>query len=262
VSEILKKILATKEREVAADSGRVPIQELRARIRDLPPPRDFLGAIRERHRQGKPAVIAEIKRASPSQGQFRADFDAAAFAQSYAQHGAACLSVLTDRDYFQGSIDDLVAARAACSLPVLRKDFMIDAYQVFEARAMQADCILIISGAVPLATMQLLEDQAADLGMAVLVESHSQSELDIALKLKTPLVGINNRDLTTFKTDLATTERLRPSISSDRIAVTESGIATQADRLRMQALGVNTYLVGGAFMASPDPGAKLAALFS
>jgi indole-3-glycerol phosphate synthase len=262
VSEILKKILATKEREVAAAGSRVPAEELRSRIRDLPPPRDFLGAIRERHRQGKPAVIAEIKRASPSQGQFRADFDPAAFAQSYAQNGAACLSVLTDRDYFQGSPDDLVAARAACSLPVLRKDFMIDPYQVLEARAMQADCILIIAGAIPLATMHLLEDQAADLGMAVLVESHSQSELDIALKLKTPLVGINNRDLTTFKTDLATTERLCPSISSDRIVVTESGIATQADRLRMQALGVNTYLVGGAFMASPDPGAMLAALFS
>ena len=262
MAEILRKILTTKAREVAEASGRVPADELRARIRDLPPPRDFVGAIRERHRQGKPAVIAEIKRASPSQGQFRADFDAAAFAQSYARHGAACLSVLTDRDYFQGSVDDLVAARAACTLPVLRKDFMIDPYQVLEARAMQADCILIISGAIPLATMQALEDQAADLGMAVLVESHSQAELDTALKLKTPLVGINNRDLTTFQTDLATTERLRPSISSDRIVVTESGIASQADRLRMQEFGVNTYLVGGAFMSSPDPGAKLAALFS
>jgi len=262
VAEILRKILATKEIEVAEGRSRVPEQELRARIRDLPAPRDFLGAIRAKHDAGRPAVIAEIKRASPSQGQFRADFDAATFARSYARNGAACLSVLTDRDYFQGSPDDLAAARSACALPVLRKDFMIDPYQVLEARAMQADCILIISGAVPLSMMQVLEEEALSLGMAVLVESHSQTELEIALKLKTPLIGINNRDLTTFKTDLATTERLRPRIPADRIAVTESGISASADRARLQNAGVNTYLVGGAFMSSQDPGETLAQIFA
>lgn len=262
MAEILRKILATKRTEVAAGRDRVSPDELRARISDLPPPRDFLAAIRACHLDAKPAVIAEIKRASPSQGQFRADFDPAAFAQSYARNGAACLSVLTDRDYFQGSPDDLVAARAACALPVLRKDFMVDTYQVLEARAMQADCILIISGAVPLATMQALEEQALSLGMAVLVESHSEEELELALKLRTPLVGINNRDLTTFKTDLATTERLRPLIPQDRIVVTESGIAQRTDRMRLQSLGVNTYLVGGAFMTSQDPGEALAQIFA
>jgi indole-3-glycerol phosphate synthase len=262
VAEILRKILATKEREVADARMRVPEAALRARIRDLPPPRDFLDAIRERHRLGQAAVIAEIKRASPSQGQFRADFDAAAFARSYERHGAACLSVLTDREYFQGSPADLAAAREACNLPVLRKDFLIDPYQVLEARAMQADCILIISGAIPLPSMRALEDEALALGMAVLVESHSRAELELALQLKTPLIGINNRDLTTFKTDLGTTERLRPAIPPDRIVVTESGIASSADRVRMRNQGVNTYLVGGAFMSSPDPGAALAAIFA
>lgn len=261
MSEILKRILATKATEVAEARGRVTERALRERIRDLPPPRDFLGAVRAKHAQGRPAVIAEIKRASPSQGNFRADFDAAAFARSYEKNGAACLSVLTDREYFQGSPDDLIAARAACALPVLRKDFMIEPYQVLEARAMQADCILIIAGAVPLAMMRRLEDEAQALGMAVLVESHSQAELELALQLKTPLIGINNRDLTTFQTDLRTTERLSPSVPETRIVVTESGISSAVHRQRMQSAGVNTYLVGGAFMTSQDPGSALAAIF-
>ena len=202
MAEILDKILAAKREEVALAKLRKPLEALHDQAADMPAPRDFIGAIRAKHRVGSPAVIAEIKRASPSQGVFRQDFDAAAFARSYAQHGAACLSVLTDGPFFGGSVDDLKAARAACALPVLRKDFLIDPYQIYEARVMGADCILLIAGAIPLTLMHELESLARSLGLAVLVESHNLLELNLALQLATPLVGINNRDLKTFATDL------------------------------------------------------------
>jgi indole-3-glycerol phosphate synthase len=262
VAEILERILAAKREEVVASRKRTPIEALIARAAAMTPTRDFVGAIRAKHASGNPAVIAEIKRASPSRGVFRADFDAARFARSYQANGAACLSVLTDAPFFNGSAADLEAARAACALPVLRKDFMVDPYQVYEARAMGADCILLIAGAIPLALMRELEDLAALLGMAVLVESHNAAELDQALQLKTPLIGINNRDLRSFVTDLKTTEALRDQIPSERIVVTESGIVSRADIKRMQGIRVSTYLVGGALMESPDPGTALARLLS
>jgi indole-3-glycerol phosphate synthase len=268
VSDILQKILATKRDEVAAAKVQMPLAELESRARNAPPVRDFLGAIRARHTAGKAAVIAEIKKASPSAGVFRATldgdaaaFDPARFAASYAAHGAACLSVLTDRDYFQGSTADLIAARAACALPVIRKDFVIDAYQVFEARAMGADAVLFIMGALPIAAFRALEDLAESLGLAVLAESHSEKELAEALSLRTPLIGINNRDLTRFVTNVDTTLVLKRHIPASRIVVTESGIGSADTVQRLSDAGVNTYLVGGALMEKGDPGAALAALF-
>lgn len=268
MSDILQKILATKRDEVAAAKARMPIAELKSRAADASPLRDFLGAIRSKHAAGKAAVIAEIKKASPSAGVFRASlggdaatFDPARFAAGYAANGAACLSVLTDRDYFQGSVEDLVAARGACALPVIRKDFVIDAYQVVEARAMGADAVLFIMGALPIAEFQVLEDLAELLGLAVLAESHSAGELDQALTLRTPLIGINNRDLTRFVTDINTTLTLKQQIPASRIVVTESGIASADNVQQLSGAGVNTYLVGGALMEKGDPGAALAALF-
>ena len=261
MAEILDRILAAKRDEVSAAKTREPLEALRERVAEMPAPRDFLGAIRGKHAAGMPAVIAEIKRASPSKGIFRQDFDPALFAKSYSEHGAACLSVLTDGPFFGGSAADLKAARSASDLPVLRKDFMIDPYQVYEASMMGADCILLIAGSIPLPLMRELEDLAFSLGLAVLAESHNAAELCDALQLKTPLIGINNRNLKTFVTDLAVTESLRSKVSDGRILVTESGISSRNDVVRMQNAGVSTYLVGGVLMESPDPGKALDDLF-
>jgi len=264
-ANILQQILATKRREVAAARVREPLAEMEARARRQPPPRDFVAALRARHARNEPAVIAEIKKASPSAGTFRGesgDFDAARFARSYAANGAACLSVLTDKEYFQGSAEDLAAARAVCDLPVLRKDFIVDPYQVFEARAMGADAVLFIMGAVDIALFREWETLAVSLGLAVLAESHNEAELAQALSLRTPLIGINNRDLTRFVTDLDVTARLSRLVPEGRIIVSESGINSRADVEWLQRSRVNTYLVGGALMASPEPGKALAALFA
>jgi len=262
MSDILEKILATKRVEIAAGLAAVSLAEMHARAKAAPLPRDFVGAIRTKLAAGQPAVIAEIKKASPSKGVIRPDFKPAEIAASYAAGGAACLSVLTDRDYFQGCSDYLVEARAACALPVLRKDFIIDPYQVYEARAMGADCILLIVAALALPEMQALEALAFELGMAVLVESHNASELDLALQLKTPLQGINNRNLRTFEVSLDTTLGLLPKIGDVRIVITESGILAPADVARMRGQGVNGFLVGEAFMRAADPGVELARLFA
>ncbi len=262
MSDILEKILATKRGEIAAGLAEVPMAEMRARAEDASLSRDFVGALRARIAAGKPAVIAEIKKASPSKGVIRPDFRPAEIAASYEAGGAACLSVLTDRDYFQGDPEYLKAARAACTLPVLRKDFIIDPYQVYEARAMGADCILLIVAALELPAMQALEALAHELGMAVLVESHNAEELDAALQLKTPLQGINNRNLRTFEVSLDTTLGLLPKIGRDRMVITESGILAPADVATMRHHDVNAFLVGEAFMRAPDPGAELARLFA
>jgi indole-3-glycerol phosphate synthase len=262
MSDILERILATKRREIEAGRQSRSLAAIEREARTQGPARGFTRAIRQRISEGRPAVIAEIKRASPSRGVMREDLDPAAIAASYALHGASCLSVLTDRDYFQGSAEDLTKARAACNLPVLRKDFVIDAWQVYEARVMGADCILLIVGAAKPALLRDLEALAMDLGMDVLVESHDGDQLDVALTLRTPLIGINNRDLRNFETRLETTLDLLPKIPSGRIVVTESGIATQDDVLALSSRGVSAYLVGGAFMSAADPGLELKYLFS
>lgn len=262
MSDILDKILAVKAAEVAAARQTAPLEAVREAAELAPPSRDFVGALRARLAAGRPAVIAEIKKASPSKGVIRPDFRPAEIAASYARGGAACLSVLTDREFFQGDADYLRAARAACELPVLRKDFMIDPYQIYEARAMGADCILLIVAALSLARMQELEAVAESLGMAVLVESHDAAELALALRLRTPLIGINNRNLRTFETRLRTTLDLLPQVDAGRIAVTESGILAAADVALMREHGVNAFLVGEAFMRAADPGAELARLFA
>lgn len=262
MSDILNKILATKAEEIAAAQARLPLAEVQALAAQQPPARDFVGAIRSKIAAGKAAVIAEIKKASPSKGVIRADFKPAEIAASYEQGGAACLSVLTDEQYFQGSADYLKQARAACSLPVLRKDFMIDTYQVYEARAMGADCILLIAAALTLAQMQQLESVAHSLGMAVLVEVHNGEELAQAIQLTTPLLGINNRNLRTFEVTLDTTLGLLEKISGDKIVVTESGIFTADDVKLMRDHAVHTFLVGEAFMRQDNPGAELAKVFA
>ena len=259
--DILQKILARKAEEIAERSRLLPLKELRQRIQDAPPARGFLKAIRNRLAAGQPAVIAEIKKASPSKGLLRADFRPADIAESYERHGATCLSVLTDKDFFQGSDAYLQQARAVCQLPVLRKDFTIEPYQVYEARAMGADAILLIVAALGDTRMHELAVLARELGMDVLVEAHDAQELGRALALETPLIGINNRDLRTFNTTLETTLGLLKKIPSDRVVVTESGIHTPQDVARMRAQGVNTFLVGEAFMKADDPGAKLDELF-
>jgi indole-3-glycerol phosphate synthase len=261
VADILRRILATKRTEIEAARARVPLAEMERRARAALPPRDFAGALRAKIAAGKPAVIAEIKRASPSKGLLRDPFDPAAIARSYADAGAACLSVLTDREYFQGAAEHLVAARAACELPVLRKDFVVEPYQVYEGRALGADCILLIAAALEAGDMRGLERLAQGLGMAVLVEVHDAAELEAALTLSTPLLGINNRDLRSFETRLETTLELLPRLPADRLAVTESGIGGPHDVVRMQAAGVGAFLVGEAFMRAPDPGKALASLF-
>jgi indole-3-glycerol phosphate synthase len=262
MSDILARILATKADEVAAAKRVRSLREVEQAARAAPPPRDFEGALRAKIAAGRPAVIAEIKKASPSRGVLRADFDPAAIAASYARGGAACLSVLTDRPYFQGAPEFLAAARAAAPLPALRKDFLVDEYQVHEARALGADAILLIVAALDDARMRALEACARELGMAVLVEVHDAAELDRALSLATPLVGVNNRNLRTFDVSLATTLDLLPRIPPERLVVTESGILAPEHVATMRAHGVNAFLVGEAFMRAPDPGAALAALFA
>ncbi len=262
MSDILNKILATKAEEIAAAQARMPLAEVQTLATQQSPARDFVGAIRSKIAAGKAAVIAEIKKASPSKGVIRADFRPADIAASYEQGGAACLSVLTDVQYFQGSADYLKQARAACKLPVLRKDFMIDEYQVYEARAMGADCILLIAAALTLAQMQKLEAVAHGLGMAVLVEVHNGEELEQAIQLTTPLLGINNRNLRTFEVTLDTTLGLLNHISADKIVVTESGIFTADDVKLMRDHAVHTFLVGEAFMRQDNPGAELAKVFA
>ena len=262
MSDILQKILAVKKREVADTQAAKPLSAVRGVAESNAKPRDFVAALRNKVGAGQAAVIAEVKKASPSKGVLREHFVPADIAASYARHGAACLSVLTDAEFFQGSVAYLQQARAACELPVLRKDFMIDEYQVYEARAMGADCILLIVAALDLAQMRSLENVAHALGMAVLVEVHDRTELDIALQLTTPLVGINNRNLRTFATDLNTTIDLLAAIPADRHVITESGILSVADVARMRQHQVNTFLVGEAFMRATDPGAALSTLFA
>jgi indole-3-glycerol phosphate synthase len=260
--DILTRILATKAKEIAAAKAAIPLSDMRIRAEASPAPRDFAGALRAKIAVGRSAVIAEIKKASPSKGVLRPIFDPAAIARRYEAGGAACLSVLTDRDYFQGRPEHLNAAREACGLPALRKDFVIDEYQVLESRTLGADCILLIVAALEDARLAALEARAAELDMSVLVEVHDGAELDRALKLTTPLIGINNRNLRTFDVSLETTLDLLPRIPADRLVVTESGILAPADVARMRARGVRAFLVGEAFMRAADPGAALATLFT
>ena len=266
MSDILDQIIAVKREEVAAAIKKVPLAAMREDAESRVLTRDFVGALRAKTALGQAAVIAEIKKASPSKGVIREDFIPADIAQSYADGdgrvSAACLSVLTDRQFFQGRIDHLKQARASCALPVLRKDFMVDAYQVYEARAIGADCILLIAAALSDAQMNELEAVAHALDMAVLVEVHDGAELQRALKLKTPLVGINNRNLRTFETSLDTTLGLLKDVPDDRLLVTESGIATRADVQRLRSAGVHAFLVGETFMRAPEPGLALAELFA
>ncbi|MGV8804962.1 MAG: indole-3-glycerol phosphate synthase TrpC [Polaromonas sp.] len=261
MSDILNKIVAVKREEIAAALKRKPLAAMRFDAESRVQTRDFVGALRGKIAAGKPAVIAEIKKASPSKGVLRADFIPADIAQSYAEHGAACLSVLTDQQFFQGSVDYLKQARASCSLPVLRKDFIIDAYQVYESRVMGADCILLIAACLDDAQMKSLEQLALSLDMAVLVEVHDAVELERALALKTPLLGINNRNLKTFEVTLDTTLGLLDKVPADRILVTESGIMNPDDVKRMRDAKVNAFLVGEAFMRAEEPGVALAQLF-
>jgi len=261
MSDILNKILAVKATEVQAAEAKISLEAIKALAVAMPAARDFVGSIRRKIAAGQSAVIAEIKKASPSKGVIREDFKPAEIAATYAANGAACLSVLTDEQFFQGSAEYLKQARAACDLPVLRKDFMIAPYQVYEARAMGADCILLIAAALDLATMRELESIAHQLGMAVLVEVHNGEELDLALQLETPLLGINNRNLRTFEVTLDTTLGLLKRIPAGKIVVTESGIFTTHDVALMRKNDVHTFLVGEAFMRQPDPGVELRKVF-
>jgi indole-3-glycerol phosphate synthase len=260
IPSILQKILQTKADEVASRRQRLSLDELKARVADLPPCREFASAVQTGAASGS-AVIAEIKRASPSAGLIRADFQPGRIAESYQRSGAACLSVLTDVEYFQGSDEYLREARAACSLPVLRKDFMVDAWQICESRLLGADCVLLIVAALDPDRLQELDQLAGELGLDVLVEVHDEEELEAALQTQATLVGVNNRDLHTFTTDLATSERLRPLIPSNRLMVTESGIHTREDVRRMHESDIHAFLVGEAFMRQPDPGRALHELF-
>jgi len=262
MSDILNKIVAVKREEVAAGLKKVSLAAMRTDAESRVLTRDFVGAMRAKVAAGQAAVIAEIKKASPSKGVLRSDFIPADIAQSYAEHGAACLSVLTDKQFFQGSVDYLKQARASCALPVLRKDFMIDPYQVYEARVMGADCILLIAACLDDAQMADLEAVARSLDMAVLVEVHDRPELERALRLKTPLVGINNRNLRTFEVSLDTTLGMLADVPADRLLVTESGILGPADVQRMREAQVHAFLVGEAFMRAKDPGEALAHLFA
>ena len=262
MAEILARIVAVKAEELARAKGVKPLAAVRDEARRAAPARDFVGSLRSRIAAGKPAVIAEVKKASPSRGMLRENFDPAAIAASYERHGAACLSVLTDEPFFQGALDHMKQARAACGLPVLRKDFTIDPYQVFEARAAGADCILLIVAALEDARMQELEAAAGEAGLAVLVEIHDAAELERALKLRTPLLGINNRNLRTFETRIETTLELTARVPQDRIVITESGILAREDVKRLRAGQVGCFLVGEAFMRAADPGAELGRLFA
>ena len=261
MSDILDKIVAVKHEEIAAAKKKKPLEAVREDAFSRVLTRDFEGALRAKVAAGQPAVIAEVKKASPSKGVLREDFIPADIAQSYAEHGAACLSVLTDRQFFQGSSDFLKQARASCDLPVLRKDFIVDPYQVYESRSMGADCILLIAACLSDTQMAELEAIARTLDMAVLVEVHDAAELQRALKLKTRLVGVNNRNLRTFEVSLETTLAMLKDVPADRLLVTESGIQVREDVQRMRAAGVHAFLVGEAFMRAKDPGEALAALF-
>ena len=265
MSDILKKIVATKHEEVASAMRSKSLIQMRADAESRVLTRDFVGALRAKIAAGQPAVIAEVKKASPSKGVLRADFVPADIAQSYAQGdgamSAACLSVLTDRTYFQGGVDDLKQARASCDLPVLRKDFMVDAYQIYQARAMGADCILLIAACLDDAQMADMEAVAHALDMDVLVEVHDRVEMARALKLKTPLLGVNNRNLHTFDVALETTLDLLKEVPANRLLVTESGIQSREDVLGLRQAGVQAFLVGEAFMRAPEPGLALAELF-
>jgi indole-3-glycerol phosphate synthase len=266
MSDILNKIVAVKHEEIAAALKKRPLAAVREDAQSRVLTRDFEAALRAKIAAGQAAVIAEIKKASPSKGVLRDDFIPADIAQSYAEGdgkvSAACLSVLTDRQFFQGSADYLKQARASCDLPVLRKDFMVDPYQIYEARAMGADCILLIAACLDDAQMADLEAVAHGLNMAVLVEVHDRAELQRALKLRTPLVGINNRNLRTFEVSLQTTLDMLPDVPADRLLVTESGVLARADVMTLRAAGVNAFLVGEAFMRAPEPGLALAELFA
>lgn len=261
MSDILQKIINVKQGEVAALMQQKPITAMRADAESRVLTRDFVAAVRSKIAAGKPAVIAEVKKASPSKGVLRTDFIPADVAQSYAEYGAACLSVLTDKQFFQGSVETFKQARASCSLPALRKDFMIDAYQIYESRVMGADCILLIAAVLDDAQMRDLEALAMSLDMAVLVEVHDAAELARGLKLKTPLIGINNRNLKTFEVSLDTTFGLLGQVPEGRIVVTESGISTVQDVKRLRDAHVHAFLVGEAFMRAPDPGVALGELF-
>ena len=261
MSDILNKIVEVKREEVAAAKKRVPLEAIRDDALSRVLTRDFVGALRAKIAGGQSAVIAEIKKASPSKGLQRADFIPADIAQSYAEGGAACLSVLTDRQFFQGQNDYLKQARASCDLPVLRKDFMVDPYQIYESRVVGADCVLLIAACLEDAQMAELEAIALSLDMAVLVEVHDRAELERALKLKSPLLGINNRDLRTFEVKLETTLSLKELVPPGKLLVTESGILARPDVERMREAGVHAFLVGEAFMRAEDPGAALQALF-
>lgn len=262
MSDTLSKIVAVKREEVAAAKARVSLAAIRTDAESRVLTRDFEAAMRSRVARGQSAVIAEVKKASPSRGVLRENFEPADIAQSYAEHGAACLSVLTDRSFFQGSVDYLKQARASCQLPVLRKDFLVDPYQVYESRAMGADAVLLIAACLDDVQMADFEAIARGLYMSVLVEVHDAAELERALKLKTPLIGVNNRNLRTFEVTLDTTLGLREQVPADRVLVTESGIVTRADVLRMRSAGIHAFLVGEAFMRADDPGEALAALFA
>lgn len=261
MSDILERILTVKREEVALGQQERPVAAMAEEARTRPVPRDFVGAIRASLAHGRPAVISEIKKASPSKGVIREDFRPAEIARAYEAAGASCLSVLTDRDFFQGAPEYLQQAREACSLPVLRKDFIVDAWQVYEARAMGADAILLIAAAMDLTHMRMLEELALSMGMGVLVEVHDADELELALRMKTPLIGINNRNLRTFEVSLQTTLDLLERIPADRIVVTESGVLSAEDVALMRGHGVNAFLVGEAFMRAEDPGSALRALF-
>ncbi|MEI7035651.1 indole-3-glycerol phosphate synthase TrpC [Fulvimonas yonginensis] len=263
MTDILQRILARKAEEIAERSAALPLTELSARIEDLPPTRGFAAAIEDRLAAGLPAVVAEVKKASPSQGVIRADFDPAAIARSYAAGGAACLSVLTDRDFFQGSEAYLQQARAACALPVLRKDFIVDPYQVYEARVIGADCVLLIVAALDDAALLELSLLAAELDLDVLCEVHDADELERALALPVPLIGVNNRNLRTFETSLDTSLALKARMVDDgRVLVAESGIHTREDVARLRAADIHAFLVGEAFMRADDPGSALGQLFA
>lgn len=266
MSDILEKIVSVKREEIAAALQKTPLAVVREDAESRLLTRDFVGALRARQQAGQPAVIAEVKKASPSKGVLRADFVPADIAQSYAEHGAACLSVLTDRQFFQGSPDYLKQARASCHLPVLRKDFMVDPYQIYESRVMGADAILLIAACLSDAQMAELEALALSLGMAVLVEVHDRAELDRALRLKTPLIGVNNRNLRTFEVSLETTLSLVRDVpallGANRVLVAESGILSAKDVAVLREAHVPAFLVGEAFMRAPDPGVALSELFS
>jgi indole-3-glycerol phosphate synthase len=261
MSDVLDRILATKADEVAERAARTPVAELRARAADADAPRGFADALVARTGAGEPAVIAEVKKASPSKGVIRPDFRPGAIAERYAAGGAACLSVLTDAPFFQGHEDYLVEARAACALPVLRKDFMIDPWQIWESRAIGADCVLLIVAALDDDALHALSETADEAGLDVLVEVHDGAELDRALALPTPLIGVNNRDLRTFDTRLETSLELQARMPADRTTIAESGIHDRADVARLRAAGIHGFLIGEAFMRAEDPGAALAALF-